>query len=196
VETTVLDRFQRLRLTAGEQRYIGQELRKMRAEDTQHQEDAVKALQLKLGQIDERLNRLMDAYIDRLLEKDSFEARKKALLMERKDAEEKLAEWSGGGRSVSEELTHFLERAGGAYSGYKVGNPEEKRNLVDSLTSNRLLTGKTLDISLALPFQEIASRFENSCGAPRRDIARTWALLLPRLLSLISLRETPVTNAR
>jgi site-specific DNA recombinase len=186
VETTVLHRFQQLRLTVGEQRYIEQELRQMRAEDTQHQDDAVKALQLKLGQIDERLNRLTDAYIDRMLEKDSFEARKKALLMERKDAEVKLAEWSGGGKSVSEELTHFLERAGGAYSGYKVGNPEEKRDLVDSLTSNRLLTGKTLDITLALPFQEVADRFENTDGAPRRDIPRTWKALLPRLLSLIA----------
>jgi site-specific DNA recombinase len=189
VDSTVLDRFLDLSMADEERRYIDQTLSKMKAEDAQHQEDAVKALQLRLGQIDDRLNRLTDAYIDRLVENDVFEARKNALLMERTGAEENLKEWSGGKRSVTEELAYFLERAGGAYSAYKVGTVDEKRDLVDSLTSNRRLTGKTLEISLALPFHEVANRFENTNGAPRRDIPRTWALLLPRLLSLLSLRE-------
>jgi site-specific DNA recombinase len=185
-ETAVLDRFLELGFADEERRYIEQTLRKMRSEDARHREDAVKALQLGLGQIEERLNRLTDAYIDRLVEKDVFEGRKNALLVERKGTEEKLQQWSGGRRSVSEELANFLERAGGAYSAYKVGNVPEKRDLVDSLTSNRLVMGKTLEISLALPFQEVANRFQNTNGAPRRDIHRTWRPLLARLLSLIA----------
>jgi hypothetical protein len=39
---------------------------------------------LSLNRIQDRLARLTDAYIDRMVEKDSFEERKKTLLMERK----------------------------------------------------------------------------------------------------------------
>lgn len=196
VEEKVLQRFEQLRLGDGERKFIGCTLRRMRDEDTKHQEESINAFQLKLGQIEERLNRLTDAYIDRLVEKDVFEARKNALLVERVDAKEQLAHFSSGAFRVSEELAKFLERAGGAYSGYKVGNVDEKRDLVDSLTSNRLLNGKSLEISLALPFQEVADRFRNSNGAPRRDVPRTWHALLPRLLSLITLAKLAPLTAR
>jgi site-specific DNA recombinase len=196
VEEKVLERFEQLRLGDGERQYIACTLRKMRDEDTQHQEETINAFQLKLGQIEERLNRLTDAYIDRLVEKDVFEARKNALLAERVDAKEKLAVSSGSGFRVSEELANFLERAGGAYSGYKIGNVDEKRDLVDSITSNRLLNGKSLEISLASPFQEVADRFQNSHGAPRRDVPRTWRALLPRLLSLVTLTKPASITAR
>ncbi len=185
METAVLQRFEEIGLSDDERRYIECELRKFKEEDANHQEEAIAALRLKLGQIEERLNRLTDAYIDRVLEKDAFEARKNALLMERKDLEENLAGWSSGGRLASEELAHFLERARGAYSAYKVGNVDEKRELVDSLTSNRILNGKLPEITLAFPLQEVANRFQNAGGGPRRDIPRTWTRLLPLLLKLL-----------
>ena len=128
---------------------------------------------------------ITDAYIDRVLDREVFEARKNALLMERKDVEGKLADWSGGGLRLSEELAHFLERAGGAYSAYKAGNLHEKRELVDSLTSNRILNGKLPEITLAFPLQEVANRFQNTDGGPRRGIPRTWNRLLKRLTKLI-----------
>jgi site-specific DNA recombinase len=185
VETAVLNRFEEIRFSDGERRYIDGELRKFREENTKHQEDAVAALRLKLGQIGDHLNRLTDAYIDRVLEKDAFEIRKNALLMERKDLEEKLSDCSARGFRPSEELAHFLERAGGAYSAYKIGTLDEKRELVDSLTSNRILRGKLPEVTLAFPLQEVANRFQNTDGGPRRGIPRTWNRLLKRLTQLI-----------
>ena len=188
VAESVLHRFADLRLSDDERRYIACELRKLKGENAKSIEDAAVALKLRLSQIEERTNRVTDAYIDRLLEKDAFEERKKALLMERKGVEERLAEVTTGRLKISEELEHFLERAGGAYSAYKIGNLEEKRELVDSLTSNRLLRGKSLEISLAFPLEEVADRFKNTHGGPRRDGPRTWHVLLPRLLALIAQR--------
>src|SRR5437879_6211551 len=108
VDGAVLRRFEEIRFADDERRYIDGELRKYKEEDAKHQEETVTALRLQLAQVEERLNRLTDAYIDRALDKDAFEARKNALLMERKDVEEKLADWTGGSRRVSEELAHFL----------------------------------------------------------------------------------------
>jgi site-specific DNA recombinase len=185
-DQAVLSRFADLRLQDDERRYVASELRKLQSEDAKNAEDAATGLKLRLAQIDERMNRLTDAYIDRLLEKDAFEERKKALLVERIGVTEKLTEVSTGRVKISEELEQFLERAGGAYSAYKIGNLEERRELVDSLTSNRLLRGKTLEISLAFPLEEVANRDKESRGGPRRAGPRTWSRLLPRLIYLIN----------
>ena len=105
--------------------------------------------------------------------------------MERTDLEQRLAEWKSGKRNPADELLFFLERADSAYLAYKLGLEEEKRDLLDSLTSNRLVSGKTPEIMLALPFNEVANRFECKNGGPRRDIPRTWERLIQRLLELL-----------
>lgn len=189
VEEAVLQRLAELKFSDDERRYIDRELKKFREDDAKHQEDAIAALRLTLGQLEDRLNRLADAYIDRMIDKDAFAVRKNALLMERKDAEERLGLWSSGNTRVSEELAYFLERASGAYSAYKIANLYEKRELVDSLTSNRLLKGKLPEITLAFPFQEVADRFKDSDGGPSRDVPRTWSRLFPLLLNLIKRKQ-------
>jgi hypothetical protein len=61
--------------------------------------------------------------------------------------------------------------------------PEEKRELLQIVTSNRLVEGKNVDIVLNFPFLEIANRFQNTNGAPHRDVPRTWDKLFPTLLA-------------
>jgi hypothetical protein len=122
---------------------------------------------------------------DRLIEKDLFEQRKTALLSERLQTAEALSSWESGTRNPAEALLEILERANSAYSAYKAGIKAEKREMVDTLTSNRVLSGKSLEISLNSPFDLIANRFKVADGSPRRDIHRTWDRLLQKILELI-----------
>ncbi len=181
VEQAVLDQFDRLRFSKDECAWFRPKLAQMNLNNAKEQEKIVAALTLQLSQLDDRMNRLTDAYIDRLIEKDLFEQRKSALLAERTDLEQQLAEWKTGKRNPADELLNFLERADSAYLAYKHGLPEEKRDLLDSVTSNRLVSGKTPEIMLASPFDLIANRFECTSGGPRRDIPRTWKRLITRL---------------
>lgn len=142
-----------------------------------------------LGQIDDRLNRLTDAYIDRLVEKDIFEQRKTALLAERLETLESLAGWGSGSRNVADELLEILERANTAYSAYKAGIMPEKREMVDSLTSNRILNGKLLEVTPSSPFDLIAARTKLADGSPRRDTHRTWRRLLPMMLNVLQRKQ-------
>jgi site-specific DNA recombinase len=188
-EESFLERFLCLQLSADEQQYCGQEVRQLKADRIRHQEDAVNSLKLQLGQFDERLNRLTDAYIDRLIEKDVFEQRKTALLAERLQTAEALASWETGKRSPADEVMEILERADTAYLAYKAGIVPEKREMVDSLTSNRMLNGKSLEVTLNSPFNLIANRNITQDGSPRRDIHRTWNHLLPRILNLLERKQ-------
>jgi DNA invertase Pin-like site-specific DNA recombinase len=188
-DSVFLQRFQTLSFADEERCYFWQEASRLRADDNQNQEKAIAALKLQLAQIDERLNRLTDAYVDRLIDKDLFEQRKDALLMERAGMADQLRQWQAGKNTMSELVAEILERAQSAYLAYKLGQPTEKRDLVDSLTSNRLVNSKTLDVSLLSPFDEIADRSKLEHGSPRRDVARTWTRLLPRILTSLQRKQ-------
>jgi hypothetical protein len=147
------------------------------------------------GQIQDRLSRVTDAYIDRMIEREIFEQRKAALLMERKGLEEKLASLKNDAKSVPDRLAEFLELAGDAYLQYKLGLPEEKRDLLKIATSNRQVSARNVDVTLAQPFCEVAKRFEISNSAPYRDIPRTWDKLLQRLWDWFKANPTASISA-
>ena len=104
--------------------------------------------------------------------------------------EDSLASWQSGVRHLAEELHQILERANDAYSQYKQGSQWEKRQLVDSLTSNRFVDRKTIAITLQTPFCHIANRRKLQSGSPKRDIGRTWQGLLAHLITLIHTGDT------
>jgi DNA repair exonuclease SbcCD ATPase subunit len=189
VENAFFETFSRLQLLSDEQRYCWQEVRRLKADSHKQAEDAINSLKLKLGQIDDRLNRLTDAYIDRLVERDIYEQRKTALLAERLEILEALAGWESGNRNVADELLEILERANTAYSAYKAAIMLEKREMVDSLTSNRVLNEKLLEVTPSSPFDLIATRSKTVDGSPQRDIHRTWKRLLPTILNLLQRKQ-------
>lgn len=188
-ENAFLERFLDLCLSADEQRYCHHEAQQLRADRQKQTDNATSSLKLQLAELDDRLNRLTDAYIDRLIDRDIFEQRKTAILLERLQLTESLAGWERGKRDIADELLDILGRADTAYSAYKTGIVPEKREMVDVLTSDRLLSGKSLEISLKSPFNLIANRFKSTDGSARRDIHRTWAVLIPQMMHLLQLKQ-------
>jgi hypothetical protein len=126
-----------------------------------------------------------------VIEKEIFEERKAALLMERKDLEEKMVQLKAGALSIPDRLSEFLELAKSAYLSYKLGFPEEKRDLVKILTSNREVDGKNVAFTLAIPFNEVANRPKNSNGGPYRDIPRTLGPLVDKLIEHFKTKPIP-----
>lgn len=192
IETAVCKALFPLRFTGEERAYLKQEIARLAADSQGQREQQEKSLKLALAQIDERLNRVTDAYIDRLIDRESYEQRKRALLLERAGLDDKLRALRDG---KGESLGEFLERADTAYFTYKTGTPEQKRKLLDVLTSNRTAEGKTAEITLKLPFNEIANRFESSNGGPTRSMPRIWRPLLERLITVFQMSPSPASAA-
>src|SRR6185369_5441896 len=114
----------------------------------------------------ERLDRLTDAYIDRLIDKEAFEARKATILMNQHSLQEKIAQPPG---AVFQRLTKFLELAGDAYLLYKASLPTEKRDLIKIVTSNRTVSGKNVAVALKTPFSDVANRYLSSNSSPKEN---------------------------
>jgi hypothetical protein len=171
VQEEVLKKLQALQFSDEERTYFQLKVQKVKQEWTQNEQNLTNALILRLSHIKERLNRLTDAYLDQAIDQQTFEERKEALLMEQKDVEENLAQTKEKGQSVPDRLQAFLELAGGAYLQYKLGLPEQKRDLVKIISSNREVDGKNVDITLSFPFFEIENRLK------KQTVARTVTYL-------------------
>ncbi|MBI3894341.1 MAG: recombinase family protein [Acidobacteria bacterium] len=137
-------------------------------------EQDVKALQLSVSQIDDRVLRLTDAYIDRLIDKELFETRKAKLLEERIAIQEKIAEFSQGDSYLDAKLTEFLELIRSLAGKENPANLEEKREFAKSATSNLAVDQKTLVYAWRPPFDAFANWQESLYGAPHRGASRTF----------------------
>jgi site-specific DNA recombinase len=129
---------------------------KLKVDWGNRQEDERKAINLRLGQVQDRLNRLTDAFLDGAIDRELFEQRKAGLLMEKKAFEENLGALADQNQSLPDRLAEFLELAGSAWLSYRMGISEEKRDLLKITTSNRLVDGKNLELTMSFPFSEVA----------------------------------------
>ncbi|HHT9126410.1 MAG TPA: recombinase family protein [Candidatus Brocadiia bacterium] len=188
IEDKILKKFATIQFHEQEIAYMRNKVAQLKDDWETKQKEQINVLELNLSHLKVRINNLTDAYIDRLIEKEVFEERKDSLLMEKRALEEKLAEIKEKAKSVPDKLSKFLELAGSVYLSYKMGITEEKRDLLKTVTSNRLVDGKNIEIALNLPFQEVANRHEIPNGAPYRYRPRTGLnMLFDRLVQHFSL---------
>jgi DNA invertase Pin-like site-specific DNA recombinase len=176
--------FQKFHFNEKEVEYFKAKILKLKKTWATQQEDETRNLNIKLGQIKDRLNCLTDAYLDGVLDKMMFEERKKSLLMDQKATEENLANLVRSGNATPTRLQQFLELAGNAELSHAVALPEERRDMVNIFTSNRLVGEKKIDLKPSLPFQEIANRPQFGYCSQQQDIPRIWDRILGTLTAL------------
>jgi site-specific DNA recombinase len=181
-EETVDDAFSQalepLQFSADERVTLHEVVGEVRADLTAQWEAETDASRLQLGNLRERLDRLTDAYVDQLIERPTFEQRRASILMQQAALQDKIGQPK---EAAMNRLTKFLELTGDAYYIYRMGLPEETRDLLRIVTSNRTVSEKTPVVTLAPPFQEVAERHVLTNGAPCRDRHRTLKALVRKL---------------
>ncbi|MDO7837517.1 recombinase family protein [Sphingobium sp. HBC34] len=165
---------------------IAWEFERLRATDQQGPKEAERQARLRLGQIDQTLGRLTDGYVDQTIERDLYLSRKADLLVQRVRVTEQLSEMSLSGDRRRLKVTQFLEllkrlgqRHGDLFS-------EEKRELMNSVTSNLRASQKNLLFDWKTGFDVIEKWCDKYCGVPEQDARRRSEKLpqeaIPRLV--------------
>jgi site-specific DNA recombinase len=162
-----------LRFDPGELRDLRDLVQDTKAELAEEAKQREAAVRLQLAQCEKRLARLTDALLDGLIGKDVFEERRKLILMTRAGLNDRLANPSSAG-AAADQLLDYLELANTAYLSYENGFPAEKRDLVESMSSNFTGTANKPAITLKSPFQELAKWHESHDCDPYRDRVRTF----------------------
>ncbi|RMF34008.1 MAG: recombinase family protein [Alphaproteobacteria bacterium] len=125
-----------------------------------------------INQLQDKIDRLTDALIDRLIDRDTFARRKETLelelvrLREAKSEAERCTPKPG-------HVRRFLELVKNLAQTYISADRAEKREIVETTTSNRRVQGKSIIIEPSKWLAEAETAIAGLCGAPRRTTSRT-----------------------
>ena len=153
--------------------------------DARGRADPRKNSGMQLSHIDSRLDRLTDAMVDQVIDRSEYLRRKQTLLLERARLEEQLQKGAPK-RDDARTIGKFLELVRTLSSHYILMLPHEKREIVEMITSNRTVIGK----SVVLEPQNWVHTVQNTVsvygGDPYRGTSRTFnTLRLEQMLCLI-----------
>lgn len=152
-----------------------EDLRDMLAERTDRDRDAEAArlahIERDLSNIAARMDRLTDAMVDGLIDKDAFNHRKASLIEERQRLNERRQ--AGDPAVFWTRMAERFERANTALQNYLSATDAEKRELLISLGSNLFANGKDVDFSMESPFSDIQKWRAHINGGPAHARVRT-----------------------
>jgi site-specific DNA recombinase len=191
IEMGVVQLLRQLHFNEAEKGYFKSRLTELSEGWRQQRENQLRNLKLQLERVNDRLNRLTDAYLDQALDKAMFEIRKATLLAEQKSVEENLTSLHRQNTSEVGRVEKFLELLGNASLSHELATPDEKREMVRVLTSNLRVDGKKLELRPSIPFHDIVNRSKSDDGAPYRAIPRTWDKIFASLVKLNALDQLP-----
>ena len=115
-------------------------------------------MNLQLDQIQQRLSRPTDAWLDHEIEAEIFKNKKTSCFLEQREKEDLPKTLSTNGDNVLKKIEKFLELAKMAYLSYKMATPEEKRDMVKIITSNLTVKEKNVSIKAKYPFKGLENR--------------------------------------
>lgn len=131
------------------------------------------ALALRRAALDDRLGRITDAYIDRLLDKEDFDERKTKLQEEKLTILEDEKRMSEPERFYGARLTVFLELISSLQGLDSETNPSEKGRILKSAISNLSVHQKTVEIQWKTALHLLKMRGGVPVCADAREAHRT-----------------------
>lgn len=135
--------------------------------------DLVKSAELRLSQIEERLNRLTDAFLEGNVDKSAYDERRTRLLEERISARQSVEAVRSGQDSISKRARIFLELMKAIRNKAEIANSAQRLDLVKGATSNLRVDQKQLVFAWSQPFDVLAASTNLTDGGPKRGVPRT-----------------------
>jgi len=171
-----------IKFSTDEVEFLEAETCRLRGEEPQRLDALKRELKLRSEGITARLERLADGYMDDIFDKETYLSKKNALVVENAEIIEKIKHADQNSAEAAEQLGQFLELAKSAYLSYELADGDERRELLNIVSSNIVADGKTLLFELKKPFDLVFQRSSVQSGGPFRDASRTLTWLFESLL--------------
>ncbi|MCA1622474.1 MAG: recombinase family protein [Acidobacteria bacterium] len=194
IEAELLETYERLQLTNEEYECLKIEAEEYIKDAPKEAEIIRKQLLMEVSQIETRLTKLADAYVDEVFDKETYLVKKNELVIKRQGIKEKLESKNNNEKDVAEQLREFLELLKSVYLSYKTADDEEKREMVQITTLNFTVERKLVSIKLRKPFELMAERLRFPVGSPTLATTRTFRDLCRKLTQYFK-REAISKNA-
>ena len=161
VDALVRSELAALRVDDGEVGDFRAVIREGLAEDIAAAGERAERTERDLALVEERMNRLTDAVLDGTIDKDAYTQRKAALIAQKLAIRDRER---AGSLTGWQKIAEWFELAQTALESYEIGDADEKRATVQSVSSNLLAVGKEPVFPLFYPFKELRNwRKLNDC---------------------------------
>jgi site-specific DNA recombinase len=162
-----------------------------RSDLEQNRSAALQALRLQQDHLRQRLTKLTDLLVDGTIDKAAFGERRDSLVLEQARIKERLTEIERDPASAVATIEKTVELAKSPSLLYKAASLEKRRELLKILLSDLAVSGKNVELTLALPFRLIAERQKMIDGGPYRGTCRTWESILRKLMQQFNTEGIP-----
>lgn len=175
IENSVRHALGEIEISTEEHEVLVDECRQLRSAAFQRHDDALRMLEARVESAKARLDRLADALVDGLLDREVYQSRRNSLLKDLVDVEHQRTQSAGNPEHGIDEVASYLELAKIALHQYDSGSSREKRDTVRNVTSNLSVLGKSVVVELRNPYRTIAEhkkleRCDPTSGAPRTPL--------------------------
>src|SRR5262249_22255466 len=116
------------------------------------------------------------------IEKSLYAKKQYELLLEQTRMREELQGNESGSLAATDNMQKIVELAESPSTLYKTASAERKRELLKTMLSNLTVSGKNVEITLAIPFRIISERQKILNGGANRGTCRTWEVVMEQLL--------------
>jgi hypothetical protein len=158
LKATVLETLSRLQMPENEHCFILAVLDDITKEAQQQRIELIQSMQAALGNVQERISRLTDAYLDGILSREVMHDKQKALLEERKGIQDRLELTQQRQSLMRENLKEFIDFAVSVKTVFETSAPSYQQQLLRRVALRVTVTNKVADVVLHKPYELFASR--------------------------------------
>ncbi|MCO6512288.1 MAG: recombinase family protein [Aridibacter famidurans] len=173
IEESLVSTYSKLQLTDQEYAYLKSEAARYREEEPKRIKQAQDELTARLTNSEKKLERLVDGYVEGVLDKETYLAKRNRLISEKQEIDKKLRQVDVGQGESLARFNQFLEFVKSACLSYEKADTEGKREMVKITTSNFYASDKSLSIKLRNPFEILFERQTIPVGSPQPAETRT-----------------------
>jgi hypothetical protein len=114
-------------------------------------------LQTKIIDIENRINKLIDVYIEGAISKEEYQKKKESLIAQKKELQETLQDFAAGGNNWFEQARELVTSLNRAHCAIAEGNLESQKEFLEKIGSNFILKERCLVFSSAAPYRGFLS---------------------------------------
>jgi DNA invertase Pin-like site-specific DNA recombinase len=188
VTETLGSELKRLELGPKEFQLYRDEAIKLFKDRNDHSENLRNDLLLRLKKIKTRRGRLVDSYLDGILDKEEFVERKAELITDERELKDRIGGLDKNWADIPTRFDEFLELANSAYLSFNSAPVDLMREMLNIVTSNFTANGKSVSIKLENTFELLAARPPFPGGRAHPNMARTVSAYLSRFIKIFAER--------
>jgi len=110
-------------------------------------------LQVKISEIENKINKMIDIYIEGAISKEEYQKKKENFIVQKKELQEALQDFAAGGNNWFEQAKDFVTSLNRANYAISEGNLESQKDFLQKIGSNFILKGRRLIFSSGAPYR-------------------------------------------